>query len=197
MKIVLDGNIGCGKSSIINKITETNYFNLPVFNEPLNNWDKWLELFYSNMNKYSFGFQMRVLKSHLDNKVITKGIFERSPLSCQRVFGEILFEDKMMTKLEWDLTEEFFNDYGWIPDLIIYLRCDPETCFSRINQRNRNSEENIRMEYLERLYNKYEKLYNSSELGHKYIKVIQVDATQSIDVVFDEIIDKVNSFMNN
>jgi deoxyadenosine/deoxycytidine kinase len=187
MKLVLDGNIGCGKSSVIKKIIESNCIELPVYNEPLNDWNQWMDLFYSDMSKYSFGFQMRVLKSHLNKKDILNGIFERSPLSCQRVFGELLFEDKLMSQLEWNLTEEFNNDFGWTPDLVIYLKCDPITCYNRIHQRNRNSEQTISLEYLQRLNSKYEKLYNNN----LNVKIIEIDANQSIDKVFEEILDKV------
>jgi deoxyadenosine/deoxycytidine kinase len=187
MKLVLDGNIGCGKSSVINKIIETNCIDLPIYNEPLNDWDQWLKLFYSDMTKYSFGFQMRVLKSHLDKKDVLNGFFERSPLSCQRVFGELLFEDKQMTQLEWNLTEEFNNDFGWTPDIVIYLKCSPKVCYERIHKRNRYSEETISLEYLERLNAKYEKLYTNNS----NVRVIQIDATQSIDKVFEEIMEKV------
>lgn len=187
MKIVIDGNIGCGKSSLIKKIKDSNCIDLPIFNEPLNDWDDWIKLFYSDMTKYSFGFQLRVLKSHLDKKVIPNGIFERSPLSCQKVFGELLYEDKMMTKLEWDLTEEFNNDYGWIPNIIIYLNCDPNTCYKRVNKRNRNGEETISLEYLKRLNEKYQKLYQNNNL----VKVIEIDATQNIDQVFEEVLEKI------
>ena len=61
MKIVFDGNIGCGKSSILKLLVDKSAIDLHVYNEPLNDWSKWLELFYSDMKKYSFGFQMRVL----------------------------------------------------------------------------------------------------------------------------------------
>ena len=201
MKIVLDGNIGCGKSSIINKIIEykiikSKCINLPVFNEPIDEWSQWLELFYLDMTKYSFGFQMRVLKSHLNNKSIESGIFERSPLSCQRVFGELLYEDKLMTELEWNLTEEFNNDFGWDPDIIIYLKCNPDICYERIHKRNRNSEQQITLEYLERIHGKYEKLYShelNSQLNSQLnIQVIEIDASQSIDKIFNDIINQIN-----
>ena len=187
MKIVIDGNIGCGKSTIINRIIKTKALDLPVYNEPLNDWDDWLKLFYSDMSKYSFGFQMRVLKSHLDKKDIPYGIFERSPLSCQRIFGEMLYEDNLMSDLEWKLTEEFNNDYGWTPNIIIYLRSDPNICYERINNRKRDGEEGISIEYLKRLHSKYESLYVENNL----YKIIYIDANQSIDNVYNEIMSKV------
>jgi len=133
---------------------------------------------------------MRVLKSHLDKKYILNGIFERSPLSCQRVFGQLLFEDNLMNQLEWDLTNEFNMDYGWLPDIIIYLKCDPEICYQRISKRNRNGEETIKLEYLKRLHTKYEELYDNMKTSKK-VKIIEIDGNQSIDTIYQEILEKV------
>jgi deoxycitidine kinase/deoxyguanosine kinase len=191
MKLVLDGNIGCGKSTIIKKIIENNPFDLTVYNEPLKDWDEWLKLFYSDMSKYSFGFQMRVLKSHLNNKNIQSGIFERSPLSCQEVFGKLLHEDGLMNDLEWDLTQEFQKDYGWIPNLVIYLRCDPETCLERIKQRNRTSENTISLDYLKRLHEKYENIYVKNPDTN--MQIIQIDSTNTIDQVYKQMLEQIDS----
>jgi deoxyadenosine/deoxycytidine kinase len=158
-----------------------------IYNEPLYDWSKWLELFYSDMNKYSFGFQMRVLKSHLDKKDILNGIFERSPLSCQKVFGELLFEDNKMNELEWNLTNEFNYDYGWNPDYVVYLKCDPQICYQRIKQRNRNDEQSIDINYLERIHQKYEKLYTDC----KSFKVITIDSSNSIEKVYEDVMELV------
>jgi len=187
MKLVFDGNIGCGKSSILKLIQNNKPIEMNIYNEPLHDWSKWLELFYSDMNKYSFGFQMRVLKSHLDKKDILNGIFERSPLSCQKVFGELLFEDRKMNELEWNLTNEFYYDYGWSPDYVVYLKCDPDICYQRIKQRNRNSEESIDINYLQRIHQKYENLYTDC----KSYKVITINASKSIDQVYEDVMELV------
>jgi thymidine kinase len=187
MKLVFDGNIGCGKSSILKMIQSNKPIEMNIYNEPLYDWSKWLELFYSDMNKHSFGFQMRVLKSHLDKKDILNGIFERSPLSCQKVFGELLYEDNKMNELEWNLTNEFNYDYGWNPDYVVYLKCDPQICYQRIKQRNRNDEQSIDINYLERIHHKYEKLYTDC----KSFKVITIDASNSIETVYENVMDLV------
>lgn len=187
MKLVFDGNIGCGKSSILKLIQNNKPIEMNIYNEPLYDWSKWLELFYSDMNKYSFGFQMRVLKSHLDKKDILNGIFERSPLSCQKVFGELLFEDRKMNELEWNLTNEFYYDYGWSPDYVVYLKCDPDICYQRIKQRNRNNEQSIDINYLQRIHQKYENLYTDC----KSYKVITIDASNTIDQVYEDVMELV------
>jgi deoxyadenosine/deoxycytidine kinase len=194
MKIVFDGNIGCGKSRLINNICSNKSINMCIYNEPLHDWKEWLELFYSNMAQHAFGFQMRVLKSHLDKKVLTQGLFERSPLSCQNVFGKLLYEDNMMTELEWKLTNEFNDDYGWLPDIVVYLKCCPEICYERISKRNRDGENTISIDYLQKVHEKYEKLYcaTNSEILKKII-IIRIDATQTPEQVYEEVI---NQLMN-
>lgn len=188
MKIVFDGNIGCGKSKLINTIISNKSIDLPISNEPLHDWEKWLELFYSDMKKNAFGFQMRVLKSHLDKKPIQQGLFERSPLSCQKVFGMLLYEDNMMSELEWNLTNEFNEDYGWLPDIVVYLKCPPTICHERICNRNRHGEETISIDYLQKVHEKYEKLYNSDVT--KKIKVITIDASQTPEEVYESVMNQ-------
>ncbi len=188
MKIVFDGNIGCGKSKLINNILTNKSIELPISNEPLHDWEKWLELFYLDMKKNAFGFQMRVLKSHLDKKNIQKGLFERSPLSCQQVFGKLLYEDKMMSELEWNLTNEFAQDYGWLPDVVVYLKCSPTVCYERIGKRNRNGEETISLQYLEKVHEKYEQLYNSDIT--KKVKIITIDASNTPEEVYESVMEQ-------
>ncbi len=188
MKIVFDGNIGCGKSKLINSILTNKSIDLPISNEPLHNWEKWLELFYLDMKKNAFGFQMRVLKSHLDKKNIQQGLFERSPLSCQEVFGKLLYEDNMMSELEWNLTNEFAQDYGWLPDVVVYLKCSPNICYERISKRNRHGEETISLEYLEKVHEKYEQLYNSKITNQ--VKIITIDASNTPEEVYESVMEQ-------
>ena len=194
MKIVFDGNIGCGKSKVINSILTNKSIDMDIYNEPLNNWKEWLELFYSNMKQHAFGFQMRVLKSPLDKKNIKQGIFERSPLSCQNVFGKLLYEDNMMSELEWNLTNEFNEDYGWLPDIVVYLKCPPNVCYERISKRSRTGEELISIDYLQKVHEKYEKLYSvdNTKVSKKII-IITVDASQTPEQVYESVMNQLIS----
>ena len=92
VNIIIDGNIGCGKTTLLNKI-KLNFPNNPVFLEDVKIFKPWLKLFYKNMGKYALGFQMEVLLSHMkiskDNDFLEGNfILERSPLSCLNVFGK-------------------------------------------------------------------------------------------------------------
>ena len=56
MKSVIDGNIGCGKTTQL-KILENIGFNVRY--EPIEDWP--LDLFYSDMERWGFLFQIVVL----------------------------------------------------------------------------------------------------------------------------------------
>ena len=188
MKIVIDGNIGCGKSTLIQKLKD---YGITVYGEPVEEWTEWLKLFYNDPKSYSFGFQLQVLKSHLKNGDKSKeGVFERSPLSCQKVFGEILYETGNLKKIEMELLNDFINSFGWIPHKVFYLRCNPQVCFDRIQERNRDGEDLITLEYLDNIHNKYEQLYYYNDTN---FIVHTIDANNSIDIIFNEIINELLS----
>jgi deoxyadenosine/deoxycytidine kinase len=176
MRIVIDGNIGSGKTTVIEKL----YKRYPkVYPEPIQEWKEWLKKFYSDMNKNALGFQLKVLKTHIDRKKYPTGIFERSPLSCQMVFGKILHQDKLIDDLEFNLCQEYFHDFGWVPNKIVYLRCSPETCLERIRNRNRESEDKIPLDYLTKIHNNYEELYSTRN------DVIIIDAEKDENEVYN------------
>jgi deoxyadenosine/deoxycytidine kinase len=57
---------------------------------------------------------------------------------------------------------------------LIYLRCDPQTCFERIAHRKRPEEADISLEYLQKLHDKHEKWMQT----HDPSQVLVLDAGQ-------------------
>ena len=95
MKIVIDGNIGSGKSSTIARIQELT--RLPVFLEPITEWTEYLDAFYKQPDKYALPFNLKVLSSFerwKDNNF--KAIYERSPESCKYIFHKSHYEDGLI-----------------------------------------------------------------------------------------------------
>lgn len=178
MRIIIDGNIGSGKSTLIDFLKK-DYKH--VYPEPIGEWKSWLHKYYQDMKKNALGFQLKVLKTHIDRSKYIHGIFERSPLSCQKVFGELLFEDNLINELEFDLCEDFYQSFGWSPDIVIYLRCSPETCYNRMKERNRESEDQIPLDYLKKIDNKYEKLYTNKQ------NVIIIDGEDNTEKIYQDV----------
>jgi deoxyadenosine/deoxycytidine kinase len=79
------------------------------------------------------------------------------------------------------------------PDLIIYLRASVPTLVRQIQKRGRKYEENIRLDYLKRLNERYEAWIESYKLNR--LLIIDVDTNNFSDNPEDLsiVIDKVNA----
>jgi len=79
------------------------------------------------------------------------------------------------------------------PDLVVYLRATVPALVRQIQKRGRKYEDNIRLDYLKRLNERYEAWIESYKLGKMLI--IDVDTYNFIDKPEDlnVVIDKVNA----
>lgn len=167
---IIEGNIGSGKSTLLQYLE--NKDNIEVIPEPVDVWvsikdsdgKNLLKHFYDEMDRYSYMFQAMVFKTRLQStdKPQEKDIrfSERSIWTDRFVFGKMCIEDKKMNSIE---TECYHYWFDWLenkfmpkPDGIIYVRCSPEKCMERIHKRGRSEENNIPLEYLQKLHNSHE-----------------------------------------
>jgi len=200
-KIIIDGNIGSGKSTVLNSLSE-HFTNFKIVLEDLESWMPYLEQFYSNMEKHSLCFQMKVLEHHMKNRDLSKCVLERSPLSCIYVFGLNLLENSYISKLDYKLMQSYNDSFGWIPKTVIYIKTNPIICQQRVLERHRDGE-TIPIEYLNDIDNLYNDLYFSGSkrldsnenmsIGTIYyketdkFKVYIVDGNQSKDLVKNDV----------
>lgn len=89
---------------------------------------------------------------------------------------------------------EYNRTFGWKPDIIFYLQCSPEICYERLKNRNRDCESNISLEYLTKIHENYEKLYNSNNILTENINVVKIDASQNKKDVYNSINEYLNKF---
>lgn len=205
--ISIEGDIGAGKSTIIQQLKITN----PMWNfidEPVGTWtslktdegENLLELFYKDQKRYSYTFQNCALLSRAINIQNTIEIWQKKCLinpefvehnvfiteRCLEtdihVFAKMLHDDGMMNKIEWDLYQMWYTYVKGLstpPTGIIYVATPPEICAERIMTRGRKGEENIPLEYLKNL-DKYqiEWLYNSNK-NLPVMKYINYGKTQT------------------
>jgi thymidylate kinase len=194
-KIVsVEGNIGSGKSTLLSNLETYNMLN--VIQEDVDTWknEGWLELFYSDIKRYSGTFQLRTQLSHIENKkkfVQDKiNVIERSPISNKYIFGKMLKEGGFLHEKEYDIIGKVNDLAGWTPDVIIILLCDPDVCFERIKKRNRQGENIPSIDYLRALHQKHLELYECLDdnktfyidTTHKTPEEIQNDVFQILNV---------------
>lgn len=164
----LEGNIGVGKSTIINLLKLNKFkFNkkFVYLEEPVNMWEdvkdengiNILENYYKNTKEYAFKFQMLVYISRLSllRKTIKENpnsiiLIERSIYADKNIFVKMLYDNNKIDKIEYEIYNKLFNEF--LDDVnisgIIYLQCNADICLKRIKERNRLGE-NVSIQYLE------------------------------------------------
>jgi len=174
--ISIEGNIGAGKSTLLERIQQRaiqeNNKTIHIIPESLDIWEKIkdgdksiFQLFYENKNKYGFAFQVLTFLTIIYNmmgelqKLAQKDtiIIERSPISNIVIFGQMLYDDKIIGEAEWSILKYMANGMMMPVDKIVYLRSTPVECMERVQTRNREGEQDIQLEYLQKIHDKHEK----------------------------------------
>ena len=166
--LAVDGPIGVGKTVLVDKLVRR--FEAVKVLEDVEN--PFLPDFYRDRPGAAFQTQMYFLLSRYkqQQEVIQQELFQRLVISDysfqkDRIFAyltlsdeELAIYDRLYTTLEPQVP---------VPDLVLYLTADVDTCMARIRKRARSFEKEISDEYMAELldaYNHYFHYYNRSPL---------------------------------
>lgn len=170
--IAVAGNIGAGKTTLTGLLAK-HYKWIPHFEDVEHN--PYLNDFYEDMPRWSFQLQIYFLNSRLSQLLeIRKGtetvIQDRTIYEDACIFAPNLHEMGLMSKRDFDNYSKFFQTLKSMvqpPDLLIYLQASVPALVEQIQSRGREYEENIRLDYLKRLneyYNRWIESYNEGPL---------------------------------
>lgn len=174
MIISVDGNISSGKSTVVKRLSS----DYRVFQEPLEKWTL-IDKFYTDPRTYALPFSLQILTAFAEYEFSDGlSITERSPVTNREVFTKIHVNDGTMTVTEWETYKRYFDIIGWKPDAIVYIHVPSDVCQKRMIARNRSCEENVSIEYLERIEKSYETLLRFANIPYEI-----VDGTNPPDVV--------------
>ena len=195
--IAVAGNIGAGKTTLTEMLSK-HYKWIPHFEDVDHN--PYLMDFYEDMPRWSFNLQIYFLNSRLKQLVeIQQGtetvIQDRTIYEDANIFAPNLHEMGLMSKRDFDNYYHFFQTLKTMvqpPDLLIYLNASVPTLVGQIQKRGREYEENIRLDYLKRLNEYYNKWIDTYKEGP--LLVIDIDKIKFVehDEHFGEIIQKVD-----
>ena len=156
MKVIIDGNIGSGKTTQLNLFSQKGF---KVHREPIDDWP--LEVFYSWPQRWQLMFQLRVIQTLPEIKFDkSKNIqfYERSIFSALHVFWQYALDCQLVSYWEDLVFRDVYNKIKCEPDMYIYIRRSPIECFRSIQSRNQAGDSKVTLEYLERLSTLYEKM---------------------------------------
>lgn len=164
MKVVIESNIGGGKSTIISQIQSD--LRIPCFPEPLGDWSM-LDDYYLDNERWGFTFNLEVLFSFEKWKFNRfDAIYERSPTSCRKVFVQMLIDNKKISEKEVKLFDKIHQIMAWKSDVVIYIRTDPKVCYDRMTKRGRECEAQVSLDYLKHAHEKHEIMAQAQDNCH-------------------------------
>ena len=160
MYIAIAGNIGCGKTTLTEILTER--YGAKAYYEDVDN--PYINDFYEDMNRWAFQLQVYFLGSRIQQtmNMLSDGsehIFQdRTIYEDAHIFAGNLHQMGLMSSRDFGTYMKLFDISSNLipkPDLLIYLKASVPTLVSQIRRRGRDYEQNIDSEYLQRLNDKY------------------------------------------
>ncbi len=175
MYIAIAGNIGSGKTTLTEILTKR--YGAKAYYEDLDN--PYINDFYEDMNRWAFQFQVYFLASRIrqtmDMLAADKSadIFQdRTIYEDAHIFAGNLHQMGSMSTRDFGTYMKLFEISTNLipqPDLLIYLKASVPTLVNQIRKRGREYEQNIEVEYLERLNNRYNDWIENNYRGEVFV----------------------------
>ena len=170
MHIAIVGNIGAGKTTLAELLAKSYGWD-PLFEAVDNN--PYLEDFYNDMKRWSFNLQIYFLNSRyrqlMDIQADGRNVIQdRTIYEDAFIFADNLHDMGLMTTRDYENYRAIFDNmtsYIKPPDLLVYLKASVPTLVNNIQRRGREYEIGIRIDYLSKLNEKYQKWISSYKLG--------------------------------
>ena len=191
MFIGISGIIGAGKSTLAQDLAGR--LGCKAYNEPVKD-NPYLEDFYSDMNRWGAMMQIHLLFRRFEQhqQIVwnsEKGAVQDRTIYEDTIFARMLHEAGFIDQRDYDTYQGHFNlmkRYLVYPNLLIYLRVDPETSLQRIAKRGRNAESGITLDYMQKLHDGYESFIEEMS---RYTRVLTLDWNQFLEL--DEVVDRI------
>ena len=179
--IVIEGNIGSGKTSLA-RMMASEYDAQLVLERFADN--PFLPLFYRQPRRYAFPLELSFLADRfqqLQEELTTGNLFHRYVVSDYILTKSLIFAGITLNQRENDLYRKLFNIINpnlRRPDLIVYLHKDVERLRENIRKRGREYEQEIEPGYLKKIEEGYWEFFRQ----HPTHRILVID-TNNVDFV--------------
>jgi deoxyguanosine kinase len=195
--VVIEGNIGAGKTTLATRISEQ--FNARLILERFAD-NPFLPKFYDDPEKYSFPLELSFLADRfkqLKEELVEQDLFKSFTVADYYFMKSLVFAASTLTGDEYNLYRQiFYIIYGSLPkpDIYVYLHLRPDRLLHNIEKRGRNYEKSITAEYLQKIQDNYFSLFKQNpENKYLIIDINEIDFvenaehyTRIIDTIFHD-----------
>jgi deoxyadenosine/deoxycytidine kinase len=193
--ITIDANIGAGKTNACHAIASAataSGWPARVLEEPTHHpkFNHFLQRYYDDLQTGknaggAFSMQMFMLCQRYEQHRLAvetawgsqgQVIVQDRPIYGDTVFATTAMERGFMTPEEYQLYVDVYRNMSrdvMPPDVFVYLDVSPEECYDRMHSRAREQEEGVPLDYLQQLYDNYQKLLG--EMRRRGVKVLTID----------------------
>ena len=156
--IVVEGNIGSGKTSLVKMLTKELSAHA-IYEEFSDN--PFLPKFYAEPEKHAFPLELSFLAERyhqLKKELNTRDLFHKNIISDYYFIKSLIFAEITLPEDEFALYKKLFHIIHQKlpqPDLLIYLYSDVERLQKNISKRGRDYESQITDDYLKKIHKGY------------------------------------------
>ncbi|MGG6230217.1 2-amino-4-hydroxy-6-hydroxymethyldihydropteridine diphosphokinase [Tenacibaculum sp. SDUM215027] len=195
--IAIEGNIGAGKTSLANMMSDE--FNAKVVLERFAD-NPFLPKFYNDNDRYAFPLEMSFLADRyqqLSDDLAQFDLFKNFIVSDYYIFKSLIFAQITLHSDEYKLYRKMFDlMYKEItkPDLYVYLYQNTERLLENIKKRGRDYEQNIEAGYLQKIHDGYSNFIKTQpDLNILIVDVSDLDFVNNPDD-YETIINKIKNY---
>ena len=156
--IVIEGNIGAGKTSFATMLSEE--YNARLILEQFEE-NSFLPKFYEDPVRFAFPLELSFLADRyqqLKAQFPATDMFKTFTVADYFIFKSLIFASRNLEPLEFSLYSKLFGIVSSVvprPDMIVYLYLSLENLKKNIQKRGRPYEQNIQFDYLEKIQKGY------------------------------------------
>lgn len=177
--IVIEGNIGAGKTTLASRIASD--FNARLITERFAD-NPFLPKFYKDPEKYSFPLELSFLAERyrqLREELTAPDLFSSFMISDYYFMKSLIFASSTLGSDEYTLYRQIFDIiYTTVPrpDLYVYLHADTERLLENISKRGREYEKSITREYLKSIQDGYFNFFRqNSDMKYLILDITNID----------------------
>lgn len=153
VSIVIEGNIGAGKTTVCKKLSEYGFI---VHEQRVHEW-QYLQKYYSDNKKYVVPLQREIFDSYLNLKEPSKNenvqgyIYESNIFTAFSIFCKNQLLTNVMTLSDFRKISNDYHTHLKKPAVIIIIDTPVNVCLERIKKRDRSFEVCIESTLLQQL----------------------------------------------